>query len=277
MADDKDKGKGKGKGKGRRNTPLGPIRVVGPNSPPRTNEGAIDVERVKAMFMASKAVEWAPFAASLGWDPNSSRQRYPTAAWVQEKKLLLAQLQAEEISQLVFEHRGHWHKDVLKTLKDYPEANDVMLGIIQQRMNAIIRTVNSDMEKQKLAAQAGETYEPEFAKVKTSELFQLTLALKTVTESKHRSLLINDWSVKVAETFTDPAQFQKAEEKMQDKEWTVEVIGGENIKSSDLQSFMMKYIDKPISGIKTADTEPHPTPTEGSLGEPQGDEPQQEE
>lgn len=219
-----------------------PFRVV------KTGETVLakpSIEQVKQIYMASANLEWIPFAKSMGWDPNSTREQYPVAEWIYQKKQALAREQSEQISELIFDHRSRWHRDVLKTLRDYPEANDAVLGVLKTRINDMIQIINEDENEKVLAAQRGEKYDPRFRKVKTSELLALSAAVKTITESKQRSLLIHDWSVKVAEQFTDPKQFEAEENKMKDVGWKIEVIGGENITSKEMQELMAKYYDKP--------------------------------
>lgn len=222
--------------------PPRPLRVI------KSNETVLakpSEEQVKQLFMASAHVEWSPFAKTMKWSP-ASRDQYPDVEkWIHEKKTSLAREQSEQISEQLFGHRSRWHSDVLKTLKDYPEAHDSLLGILKARENEFIQMINEDiMEKQK-AVQEGREPKLKFSKVKTSELLGLAVALKTVTEAKHKSLLIGDWSVKVAETFTDPNQFQKEDDKMKDTGWKMQVIGAENVTTAQMQEALVKWYDKP--------------------------------
>jgi hypothetical protein len=221
-------------------------------------------ETIKQIFMKSSNLEWIPFAKSMKWDPVESRAQYPECTqWIEEKKQILAREQAEHIAELVFDHRSNWHRNVLKTLREYPEANDAILGIIKKRINGIIKTINADDEGAIIAAQSGIPYEEKFAKVKTSELLSLAAAMKVVTESKHRSLLISDWSVKVAEQFTDPKQFEQNAEKLKDTAWTIQVMGAENLTSGDMQNFLSKWYDKPAGTIhQPEELAPKPPPEE---------------
>lgn len=203
------------------------------------------LEMVKQLYMASGHLEWIPFAQSMKWDPTTTRDQFPVADWIHQKKEQLARTQAEQISELVFDHRSRWHREVLKTLRDYPEAVDAALGIIKHRENELIAMINSDMEEKQRAQIEGREPHLKFPKVKTSELLALATAVKVATEAKHKSLLINDWSVKVAEQFTDPKQFEREEEKLKDTEWKIEVIGGENLTTAQMQEFIGRYYDKP--------------------------------
>jgi hypothetical protein len=209
--------------------------------------------------MASKSIEWSPFARSMGWDP---RERYfdqynnDISDWIKEKRSIIAREQAENIAEMVFNHRSNWHKEVLKTLDEYPKVTDVMMGIVKQRMNDIISVIQDDNNKKKMAQLNGAEYESSFSeKYKTNELVALSNAIKILTESKHKSLLIGDWSLKVADTFTDPKQFQSDSEKQTDQGWSISIRGQENVSNDQLQQMVMRWIDQPQTVI---DIDPDP-------------------
>lgn len=222
-----------------------PFRVVRAGSPPVKPSST----QMRQLYMASEHIEWSPFCRAMGWDPENDRPK-KHQDWITEKKAILAREQAENIAEMVFNHRSAWHKDVLKTLKEYPAVNDVMLGILKHRINDIIATINDDQRNAVMAAQRGEVYEPAFRKIKTAELSQISLAIRTLTESKHKSLMIDDWTVKVAEQFTDPKQFASEGDRQKDMEWKVEVIGGENLTNAQMQDFLGKWFDKPMHNIE---------------------------
>lgn len=203
-------------------------------------------EHIRQLYMASDHVEWTPFAKSMKWDPADSRDGLPVKDWIEQKRRILSQAQAEMLAEQVFQHRGRWHQDVLKTLTEYPEANDAMLGILKHRINGIIQTINADQNAAKQAASLGAAPPlAAFDKIKTSELVALCAAVKIATESKHKSLLINEWSFKVAESYTDPKQFEIEESKAKDVKWTVQILGAENATASDMEKLLAKWYDKP--------------------------------
>lgn len=202
-------------------------------------------DQVRQLYMASTFVEWGPFAESMRWD-DSMRGDYPVAEWIRTKRELFARRQAEAIGDAVFHHRSRWHQDVLKTLKEYPEAHDAMLGVLKARINDVIGTINEDQQNRAIAAQTGLGYTSKFAQIKNGDLAALAIALRTVTDAKHKSLMIGDWSFKVAETFSDPRQFAGDEEKAKNLAWTVEIIGGEKLTSAQLQELLGKWYDKPM-------------------------------
>lgn len=203
-------------------------------------------ETIKQLYMASPHVEWSPFARSKNWHPITSRGKMPVDDWIKQKRTEIAREQSEVIAEMVFNHQSRWHKDVLKTFSDYPEANDALLNILKKRINDIVEVINNDSRAKQIAEAHGHDIPPsQFAKIKNSDLLSLAAAIKVCTEAKHKSLMINDWSFKVAENYTDPKQFDTLAEKQQDMTWNVQLIGGENITSHEMQKMITKWYDKP--------------------------------
>lgn len=221
------------------------FRVV-PNARTVSSSAKPSPATIKQLYMKSSSIEWSTFAKSMGWNSLDSRHGMPVSDWIEEKRNIIAREEAEKIAEAVFQHKSRWHSDVLKTLKEYPEANDAMLGILKKRLNDIIGTINIDNQRGALAKQTGENYQPEFEKIKTNDLMSLAAAIKICTESKHKALMINDWSFKVAESYSDPKQFGTTEQKIANMEWKVTVMGGENLTSAQMQKFLGDYYDKPM-------------------------------
>lgn len=203
-------------------------------------EYATDKDRVRDLFFESQYVEWAPFAASLGWNAQSTRIKYPVATWVAEKKRELAINQAETIADKVFGHRHKWHDEVLKTLRDYPETADAIHTIVRRRVNETIEMMAEDERNKN-----NPKYKPKFSKMKNSDIYWLAKTFATAQETKYRSMLLHDWNVKLAEQYTRPEEIEKAPEENTDTGWTIEIKGGQNISSDDLQKHLMAYYDPP--------------------------------
>jgi hypothetical protein len=218
-----------------------------PPPPPRPSKRSARPSKaqIRQLYMASKHVEWTPFAKTMGWGSLDHRRGLPVDEWIAEKREIIAREQAETISEMVFHHRSTWHTDVLKTLESFPRSFDAMSNILNARLNDIIATINDDQKDKATAAARGEVHRPRFRDVKTSELVSLAAALKIVTEGKHKSLLIGDWSFKVAETFSDPRQFQQANERLQNREWTVEIIGADKMGHQKVEELLGNYYDQP--------------------------------
>jgi hypothetical protein len=218
------------------------LRIVRDGDDNNHRSPKISPEQAKSMFMASPHLEWSTWAKSMGW--RTSTPKYPNFSdWQREKRDILARDQAESISEALFSHRGRWHADVLKTLKEYPEAPDAMMGIFKKRINDIIQTINEDERHRALAAQTGEQFVSNFAKIETAELRNIAAGLKLVTEAKHKALMIDGWNIKVAESFTDPAQFEAPN--LENQQWKVQLLGGHEIDENGMKQLMKSYYDVP--------------------------------
>lgn len=216
------------------------LRVVPKDHPP----ARLSPETMHQLYMASPHVEWTPFAASKEMDPWKSRDGLPWKEWIDEKKDTLNRQMAESIGDAVFRHRGRWHKDVLKTLEVYPEVNDALLNILKLKLNdmtATIRDATAEISREKALGKTSKKKATDGIDIK--DLKDLSQAVRYVTDSKHRSLMINDWSFQIAEKHSDPNQFEKDEDKNSD--WVMPMIGGEGKSAKELQKGMLQWFDRP--------------------------------
>lgn len=220
----------------------------------KNNPAKISPEQAKQLFMASPHLEWTTWARSMGWR-TTTRPYDEFRDWQREKRDILAREQAESIAEALFSHRGRWHADVLKTLKEYPEASDAMMGIFKKRINDIIATINEDERQKTLAAQSGSKYESEFQKIDTGELARLAAGIKIATEAKHKALMLDSWNIRVAESFTDPKQFEAPN--LEDQAWRVQLINGQQLDERSMQTLMKTYYDQPGGEVIDA------TPSDG--------------
>ena len=213
---------------------------AGPSSPAVIKR--LPPEQEKILFMKSNHIEWTPFAKSLGLNPRVEKPLDEFKEWSYEKRMIIAREQSEEVGESLFKHRARWHADVLKTLTEYPETADAMMAILKKRANDIVKTINDDNKKMVQAAQSGEAFVSEFSKIKTSELTSLAAGMKLTTEFKHKSLMLDNWSLKDAEMFTDPKQFET--QKAEDHGWKLEIVGQNGpIDGLQLRDMMTQYYD----------------------------------
>lgn len=201
-------------------------------------------QRVKELYMASAHVEWFAFARSMGWDPSGSKKGLGSGSvnnWITKKKEILSQESASKIAELLFDHKSRWHTQVLSTLRDYPLTADALHEIIKHKIN----TITQSIKEQKEAEKSGVPIEKE-KKISSAEIATLAAAYKTVAETKYKTLLISDWSVKIAEAVSTPDAMKKEQEKAVDTEWTIEVMGHEKMKIKDLQHALNDWYDRPM-------------------------------
>lgn len=207
------------------------------------NENTSDEkDRVKALFMESSFVQWTPFAEKMKWDPMISRQRYPVSEWVAEKKQIIAQKEAEHISQLIFEHKGRWHREVLKTLRDYPKAIDTLFAVTNAKINGMAQDAKDDINFPKPDGTK------RLDKYKPSDFMLMATAIKSLSEAKYKSLLLHDWNVRVAEQESNPEALSHAGEQ-DDGNWVVEIKGGEKIKGAEFEAVIAEFYDKPSAPV----------------------------
>jgi len=207
-------------------------------------------EQEKILYMKSNHIEWTPFAKSMGLNPRIEKPHDEFRDWATEKRLIIAREQSEEVGESLFKHRASWHADVLKTLREYPETADAVMAILKKRTNDIIQTIGDDNKRRVEYANQGklEDFVPAFSKIKTSELTSLAVGMKVTTEFKHKALMLDNWSVKDAELFTDPKQFET--ETAEDQGWKLEVLGQSGpMDAMALRDIMAGFYDnKPVDG-----------------------------
>lgn len=210
--------------------------TAGSQKPPEPEQEIVDPKQaMRLKYMDSSHVEWAPFAREQGMDAVRSRSNYPVHIWIMEKRRVLAQREAEELAGIIFTHKSRWQREVLKTLKEYPEAHDGMMAIVKTRMKEMLDDVREDVTHKT------KKFRENWA---TSEIATLAVALKTLTESKYKSLCIHDWNIKMVEEEVDNSiQGQIASE--EDKGWTIEVMGGHNMTNAEVERMLTNYLDKP--------------------------------
>lgn len=206
--------------------------------PPKLYQGGpYDHDHVRHLYMSSEFIDWTRFAESQHWDPLFSRRQFKVASWQAEKRKAIAEKEAEILAATLFDYKWKWHKDVVKTLHEFPAANDTMLTLIRLKQNELLKLYKefSEIKDEKLKARHP------WNRVSSSELNQLATALKQVTESKHKSLLLNNWSVQLAE---DHSTIQ--EEGTTDKTLVFQLKGQSEMTVQDVQRLLDEYIDKPI-------------------------------
>lgn len=216
---------------------------------PKHRNGRINVDAIREEYFKSEHVEWTPFANSMNWDAMQSRQNVPALRWIEEKKFKILSEQSEILADTVFKHKTRWHAEVVETLKKYPELNENMKAIILIKMNRI-------WAKASVGQKTGDW--TAFDKIQSNEILSLTMAVKGITESKYKSLMLQNWTVQIAEEEMKPQEPQSIEYKMGDANFEITVIGGEKLYGRDLQNFINQHRDKPmlIEGAKDEGQDP---------------------
>lgn len=222
------------------------LHVVHDNEGKPHIAASISEEQVKQLFMQSKHIAWAPFAKSMGW-PVDDRRRYPEFQdWAREKREMIARNQSEEIAESLFSHRPRWHSDVLNTLKEYPEVCDHMMMLLKKRLNDAVTLIKEDNKErvQHVQSKSKKAFKPSFDKeFDNSELLKLASAIKVITESKHKALMIDKWNLSEAEKFTDPEQFEAPNH--EDQTWKVLLNDGREVGLDEMRDIVKPWYDVP--------------------------------
>lgn len=176
---------------------------------------------LKIRFMQSPHIVWSKFCEAEGL-PYSWRDHYPTAAWVDEKKKIIAQKQGEALGAALFDRRFKWHNDVIHTLNEYPKLCDQVTNLLIDQINHIKKT---DIEKRDV-----------------NQIVSLSYAAKGVTEAKYKSLLIDKWNVKEAEDDSKPDERQVDE---LSKGFHMVIKGMGEVSAKDVENIMAEFLDKP--------------------------------
>ncbi len=213
----------------------------------------LKADAVKALFMKSDYVEWSPFALSMRWNASSTRHKFPVANWVREKKEQVAKEQAESIADAIFRHKPRWHENVLKVMRDSVQLTDQIEQIFKVRVNQVVSMINRDVQNKQKALLEGRPYDDTvdsefYEKVNNAQLEILARTAKAIVEAKQRSVLINNWSVNVAEEFAKPETILQ---ETQSRGFTVEVFSdakeARKITSEELISFRKKFYDQAVT------------------------------
>lgn len=212
---------------------------------PGTNQ--TDRKKVRELYDNSPNVEWSPFCQSMGWDFNITRGALPVARWVREKRYRLAKEHAEKLADAFARIKPKINEDILQTLRDYPQAHDEFLKTAKALHNALIAEIN-DHSRMVAAARSINQPAPPMRKGLISEFNTLSMSLTMLTQSKHRSLLLSEVSLRAVEERTEgeiiaqPSTATTAEKLMDSMKF--EVVGADNYTSKDFQKLFDDILDK---------------------------------
>lgn len=201
---------------------------------------------VKRLFMASEHVEWSPFARSQKWDPIESRKHFPYAEWSWAKKARINRERAEELSQKIFHHKMEWHEEALKTLRELPQLNDAAIVIVKQKLQLILTEIRDNPTA--------------FAARPASDFISIASAVKILTESKQKSMLMHNWDLKLGEqAAVIPDEAIEGQAKKAD--FVIVMKGGETMTSDEIIARMTKHYDPDPKALPPKE----PSPVEEAL------------
>lgn len=219
------------------------------SEPPKDRQnGGYDREAIKAMFMASKYLDWTRFAEELGWDALLVRRELPVRTWQKEKRDFIAARHMDILSATIFERKFWWTNEIIKTLDTYPKAIDQALGMLQAKMNQFADMyddyVNNFRGKHdKMHYKARRIYHP-FEKLKGTEVATLAMAFKSVTDAKLKALMLDKWAISRMDLPLDEIPSDPGMEDVNTAH-RVTIEGKGEITFEELQGWWDRYHDKP--------------------------------
>lgn len=215
---------------------------------PRTEDNKVDKDKIKKEFMESRHYSWTAFALDKKWPVVKTQQDLPTNKWVDDKKKEFATVQGELLTDSMFQQRFNYNKQVIETLKSYPQDHDRIRNILLYSVMQWEKDIKEDIETEAKLPKGHRLQENERKfRVKPFDLLSMTGAIHKLTESKYKSLLMNDWSMRMSEEFNPKDQKEKALEKNEGFEVTL--IGGNKLTEQQIKGYIEQYIDKPPQDI----------------------------
>lgn len=167
------------------------------SAPKQVSKKAISKEEMKAIYMESPHLAWQTFCQEQGVDPLKSKSEYPSALWRAEKRQKIINAERERLKDMVVENMGAWIGDVKTTIQKYPQVADAALGLIAQK----IQSMNEMAREKKMHL------------VDTQQLATLAQAINTITQAKHRALMIDQFNVDLTAMMDSASQVPEDETK----------------------------------------------------------------
>lgn len=248
-----------------------------PRSTPKRDDGTIDVEAVKAMFMSCPYLDWTRFAEEQGWDPFRTRQDFPVRIWLKEKRDYLTSNQMDILSGMIHERKFKWTKAVIKTLDDYPEFIDMGLNIAKAKLSQIADmyrdytdNFKDKPDKQFHKFKSGRVVRVlhPFERLAGGEIGALLAGMKAITDAKLKALMLDKWAISKLDL---PIEQEHSDDNDGGTRagpiFTIE--GKEVVDAKELQNWFDTFHDKPA--LPPAPPSGNQTSNEGEKIEPDDD------
>jgi hypothetical protein len=234
---------------------------------PTSPDGNVDKDTVKAMFMASKFLNWTEFAEAQGWDALFTRRQLPVKIWIKEKRDRMAELQFDILSGMVHEHKFKWIKEILATMDNYGPAIDLGMNIAKAKLSQITDMFKDYQDNfrgkpEAMFYKGKRRYHP-FEKMSGTEVGSILAGMKAITEAKLKSLMMDKWAVSKLDLPLDGAGDEEGVGV--GPRFTIE--GKDIVDATDLQRWFDTYHDKPSQAPASVNS----SSNEGTKIEPDAD------
>lgn len=208
---------------------------------PKDARGYVDKKILQNLYFNSPHMEWKEFCKEYNFDHTAITGVISTKRLTQKKRQLIAEKKIGDLKEMIENHKVEWHKNVLETMQKYPALADRGHAVI----SAYWAEVAKEIQKQKKREELGEEvpFKDSFVyKWSPYKITALAQATKNITEAKHRSLLIDNWSVKQSEDETA----NKTIGNDGVKPISFEIIGTDNMTKKQIAEYLAEVYDKPV-------------------------------
>lgn len=221
---------------------------------PKKQDGSLDKDAIRAMFMASPFMDWYRFAEEHGVDPYLLRRELPVKTWLQEKRDSLVKSQTEILSGILHERRFKWTHEVIKTLDEYPRTIDSAKNLADAKMHSLgliykdyLDWLKLPMTDDRRRTKTGRILGHQWEKVSLTELSMLMKGVKDITDAKLKALMIDKWALKKFDISDDELNQdpEATEEEVAKTGVLIQIEGKGEVTTEQLQNFFDMYHDKP--------------------------------
>lgn len=230
---------------------------------PQASNGRIDLHQLKNNFLGSEHLTWRSYAESLGIIGNDyvySVNKLPIREWVQEKMGTIETKHREKLLRAVCNIRSDFEIAVINVLKDYPAYQDEMTFLLRSKIRE-----HADRQR------ADASY---IKSVKGQELAVLQNALSMATQNKHKSLLLDNYSVEMMRSDITLGIKEGREPDdsktgiVQGQEFNFNLIGGKQLTANQLEKMFKHYLDPAIPEPEREVNPNAPPPIEEDFSRP---------
>ncbi len=222
------------------------------NSFPKTEKGTINKLALKKEYMDSTDMEWAAFCKAKGYNPKVSHA--PVKAWQEEKAKVVMNDHRLVLREKILKHESKWHLEVLRTLEEYPELCNTTERVIKYYLT----TINNLIVKQ-LKAEAEGTVIPEkekfYRQFKPGDILNLANAVGTVVAAKHKSLMLDAWSIKLSQERSKDEDLANKAQAKDDNKMTFELmtVDGKKYSNEEMAKHLHSFYDAPWASEQAED------------------------
>lgn len=210
---------------------------------PRLPDGRIDQKTLKGLFFESNCTIFAHFARERGFPLKP----YPSTAFVEkieaEKRNGLLSEKRDFLKEGLFNYKASWGSEVIKTLREYPK----LIDDAKQIVTTYLQEVAKEIIEQKKKEERGEAVDKKFYQLfKPGDIVSLSMAVERLTNAKHKSLLLDRWTIEGSVESLESLASGQIESLAQRFEITIPGHKGQLIDASKIEERLKSFYDQPI-------------------------------